>query len=69
MKVANCSAFLQSPEQKTKELKQATGVPFLEIPELDYLFDPRPIEHFPYSRTYAEAARDPVLVSLFSITS
>lgn len=63
MKSTNCAVRIQTSQLQSKELNQACELPCFELPELDFLIDPSPVEHFPYTQTYAEAARDPVVVS------
>lgn len=67
MQATNCKAYFYTEESKVPGLITSCNVPSAAIPDTATLIDTTRVPHFPYDKTYKEAANDPVVVSFIPI--
>lgn len=63
MQQTNSKALLLTEEMPFPELCKACGLPSAVIPSAAALLDETKVSHFPYDKSFEEAAKDPVVVS------
>lgn len=59
---ADVKIFFTTVEKESPPVQRAYSLPTILLPSVEELISPGEVPRFPYSKTYAQAARDPIIV-------